>query len=209
MSEVGPEVVLGDFSNEKKISVEIGVGHMPGISILDRLKDTSKIESGEVLHVSVDEESANLEHVSLGAVSRMDMATFAQSDFLDGKVSTMYIFNVFGEPYSSASIAGFSKMTLEGLKKKLKPGGQIVIGEHITPERAHFLRDTRQLQSMAFLTELYDSPIAIAALLTKRFGLSEEYARAFIGQSEENRQWKGKSYAGFLLILKKSKDIQY
>lgn len=201
MSERVGELVSNELAWARKVSVEIGVGHRPGVSIFDRLKDKDGIESGEVLHVSLDAESSNLENVTAGAVSHMDMAAFARSDFLNGQVSTMYIFNVFGEPRPSKLIVG--PWVLGELVKKLKPGGEIVIGEHITPDKAKSLRDVSLLRDMGFSAELYDSPIAIEALLTKRYGLSEQYARAFVGQSEENKLWKGKEHAGFLLILSK------
>jgi hypothetical protein len=184
----------------REVRVEIGVGHMPFVSVPDRLKDTHDIDSGRVLHVSLDETTENLSHVTTGSVASMDMATFAKSDFLDGKVSVMYIFNVFGEPKSTAAVAGFDERTLSGLKKKLKNRGVILIGEHITPSFAGFMKDTARLKSLGFEPELFTSPIAIEVLL-KRYGFEDRYIQMFIQQSLYHKQTKGSDHAGFLLVL--------
>jgi hypothetical protein len=201
-----PKPKVPDLFNDRKVTVEIGVGDFPDRTILDKLADTSDVESGKILHVSIDKNAANLQHVKAGAVSKMSLHEFANGDFLDGVAEKIYIFNVFGDATARGAEWIDDDALFLGLKKKLAEGGTIIVGEHITPEEAKSLKDPNRFRQLGFEVEMYDkSHIAIDARL-ERLGFSKFSRASFVNQSVYNKSLygeKGEHHMGFLLLLRK------
>lgn len=126
--------------------VEIGVGYSADASILERSPALQERIAKGGLYLAVDRDEYNLRHIKEGAVARMRIDDFAESNYLDGKVRTMYIFNVFGDPTSGIS-EKYKKHRKQAehllplLARKLAPGGSIIIGENYTPCYSDFLKD--------------------------------------------------------------------
>lgn len=142
-------VVTIDPIRERVVRVEVGSGG-EGQTYVDRQTDIRDIEEGSILLVTVEPAIENAKQLRHGAVAKMTVQQFAGSYFLDGQVSQIMIFNVFG--HTGASIArSYDESLMKGLYRKLKPGGEIVIGEHISPENAQYIQDyTRRLQTLVF-----------------------------------------------------------
>ncbi|MBI5469953.1 hypothetical protein HY968_01350 [Candidatus Kaiserbacteria bacterium] len=192
-----------DLIGDRSVVIEIGPGYHPEQNMLERLENVDDLVSGKSLYVAIDDKSYNLEHVTHGVVTRMSLQDFASSDLHNGKAESIYIFNVFGEPFSSASDNGFHAEVFKGLGRKLQTGGRIIIGEHITPLRAAFLReDLQRFRNIGLEPRLVTGYRDMLREL-RELGFSVHYRNAFLGQSEENIRYEGPKAGGFLLILTK------
>ncbi len=189
---------------KRKVWVEIGPGHRPGGSIIDRLRDTKALLNGSVAYVAIDEEKDNLSFPKVGSVANFELHDFAESSFLDESVEKMFLFNVFGEPTSSASKPDFVNV-FKGLARKLEKGGTITIAEHITPEFARFLLDEfnlAKLRALGLDPFPYKNIEECEGVLTS-LGFKKEFVYEFMRMHEAHGKYKGPDKMPFVLILEK------
>lgn len=198
------EVSTSAEGPKRKVWAEIGPGHRPGGSIVDRLKETKALLDGAVAYVAIDEEKDNLSFSKVGSVANFELHDFAESSFLDGAVEKIFLFNVFGEPSSAASKPDFNTV-FKGLARKLEEGGIVVIAEHITPEFARFLLvefNLDKLRGMGFEPFPYTSVDECEGVLTS-LGFKQAFIYEFVRMHEAHGKYKGPDATPFLLILEK------
>lgn len=87
--------------------------------------------------------------------------------YLDGEANAIYAFNVFGEPFVPETRNPFLENIFKKFNRMLISGGQVVIGEILTPD------ESRHILSLPFTKYGFGAPHIYSGLEECRKGLVE------------------------------------
>ncbi|MEN9561564.1 MAG: hypothetical protein RIQ56_837 [Candidatus Parcubacteria bacterium] len=123
------------------LRVEIGPGNLEGHSLLELSPtELARAESGTPF-LTISSRKKDLARLRHGATRKMTLDQFVKDPAFDGKVGRIHIGNVFSLLRNSDGAKSKTAARIEGLYRKLEPGGLALIVENNTPDASAYLRN--------------------------------------------------------------------